>query len=137
MIFLHISILSYTYYHVGKAHTHILGYTKILEIFIFRVSRKREIPRQNTNFFILRARIFIFTPSEPSRSPDHFAHLVCQNRTKKKASYGQNRVYDACRESQFSWKYGCERSNFVNFHLVVVLYNIYHHFTLCNQVWGV
>ena len=90
MIFLHISILSYTYYHVDKARTHILGYTKISEIFIFRVSREREISRQNTNFFPVRARIFIFIPSEPSRSPDHFAHLVCQNRTKNKRVMAKN-----------------------------------------------
>ena len=47
-------------------------------VYIFRSARlsfKAIAIGQNSKSFILRARLFIFTASEPARSPDHFAHL--------------------------------------------------------------
>ena len=72
----------------------LFGIFRSLKFFyIFRSARlsfKAIAIGQNSKFFILRARIFIFTASEPARSPDHFAHLVCQNRMKNKRVMAKN-----------------------------------------------
>ena len=65
----------------------LFGIFRSLNFYIFRNERfslKGMTISQNYRSFILRAMIFIFTASQPARTPDHFAHVVCQNRMKNK-----------------------------------------------------
>ena len=54
---------------------------------------------QNSDILlILRAKNFIFAASEPSRSSDDFAQLVCQNPMENKRVMTKNVFYDTCHE---------------------------------------
>ena len=85
---------------------------------------------QHSKFFILRARIFIFTASAPARSPDHFAHLVCQNRMKNKRVMAKTVFPQIAREPLFLHKTGSEKSNFEDNISIFVLYSLEYHHTL-------
>ena len=112
----------------------LFGIFRSLKIFyIFRSARlsfKAIAIGQNSKSFILRARIFIFTASEPARSPDHFAHLVCQNRMKNKRVMAKNVFPQNAREPLFLHKNGSEKSNFEDNISIFVLYSLEYHHTL-------
>ena len=106
----------------------LFGIFRSLKIFyIFgsaRLSFKAISIGQNSKFFILRARIFIFTASEPAWSPDHFAHPVCQNRMKNKRVMAKNVFSQNAREPLFLHKNGSEKSNFRDNISIFVLYGL-------------